>query len=146
MDLCFFVDISVQSNLSVGMVSALPTFSLEDVVVRAVPIFALVIYIHNLSACFMFSSIDIFFPMSHARWNEDDEHHRANTHQSPSRDTAKSSSSLLVVPTDLDVLCGRDQRCYNHPGNKKLRSLVSSNLLSYTTAKKRSQKSCQKVL
>ena len=90
----------------------------------------------------MVSSTDILFLMSHARWNEEDEHHRANSHQSPSRDPAKSSSSsLLVVPTDLDVLCGRDQRCYNHPGNKKLRSLVSSNLLSYTTAKKRSQKS-----
>jgi hypothetical protein len=51
---------------------------------------------------------------------------------------------LFIMPeeiTALDVICGMNAEAYNHPGNKRLRFLISFNLGRYRRAKGRPQKS-----
>lgn len=45
------------------------------------------------------------------------------------------------VPHATDVLIGRGRRVVNHPGNKKFRGLVNSNLAAYSLAETKSKKS-----
>lgn len=45
------------------------------------------------------------------------------------------------IPTGTDVIIGRGKKCYNHEGNKKLRSIVASKLDDYAMSKTKSEKS-----
>lgn len=63
-----------------------------------------------------------------------------------STEKATSSSgcgSLSGVPSTVqpkDVLCGRDRRAHNHPGNKRFRTIVQSYREKYQNAPRREDK------
>jgi len=42
-----------------------------------------------------------------------------------------NSKKAVIDPNENDVLCGRGTRAYRHPGNKKFRSIVAKNKLTY---------------
>eukprot|EP00540_Astrosyne_radiata_P019586 CAMPEP_0116847950 /NCGR_PEP_ID=MMETSP0418-20121206/14715_1 /TAXON_ID=1158023 /ORGANISM="Astrosyne radiata, Strain 13vi08-1A" /LENGTH=166 /DNA_ID=CAMNT_0004479445 /DNA_START=64 /DNA_END=564 /DNA_ORIENTATION=+ len=48
--------------------------------------------------------------------------------------------SVVLTLRDADVLCGRGRTCFNHIGNKRFRTIISSNVQRYVTAKSKSDK------
>lgn len=53
----------------------------------------------------------------------------------------EANSKQVVIPKDLDVLCGSGQKVNRHPGNMRFRQVVTSHLESYTVAVTKSEKS-----
>ena len=45
-----------------------------------------------------------------------------------------------VVPTNLDVFCGRGRQCFEHEGNKSFRELIARNLDNYVNSSSRKAK------
>ena len=50
-------------------------------------------------------------------------------------------SRSTIVPTDLDVLCGRGRLCFEHEGNRTFRELIAKNLDKYVNSTYRKDKS-----
>lgn len=48
---------------------------------------------------------------------------------------------MSITPKPADVLCGRGPKRFGHPGNRKLRSLVTFSLERYNNCESRKQKS-----
>mmetsp|Transcript_27066 Transcript_27066/g.40969 ORF Transcript_27066/g.40969 Transcript_27066/m.40969 type:complete len:271 (+) Transcript_27066:212-1024(+) len=49
--------------------------------------------------------------------------------------------SLISLPTNLDILLGKDSSVYNHDGNRRFRSIIYDHLEKYLSAHSRSSKS-----
>lgn len=58
-------------------------------------------------------------------------------------------SNQSVVPSDRDILCGRGNTCFEHPGNRYFRVIVTLNLPKYanhTTTRKEKTLLVQKIV
>ena len=52
----------------------------------------------------------------------------------------RQSSSIAMMIRPQDIICGRDSKAFNHPGNRQFRSFIAGHLTEYNAATSRTER------
>ena len=72
--------------------------------------------------------------------NEQLQVNNTNNHLNHSRRHRRQSSSIAMMIRPQDIICGRDSKAFNHPGNRQFRSFIAGHLTEYNAATSRTER------